>query len=408
MDDRERISETRPRLQAKGNDSVNAGQNTWNGWDDHRSALYQDADRFARDALRADTAERDVSGEFDRAGWKQCAEFGLLKMPVPQKHGGDGKPLSDLLTVMEGLGHGTDDQGLLFALNAHLWTVVLPLSTHGTPAQRARYLPALMQGSSVGANASTEDEAGSDVYAMRARAEKDGDSYVLNGTKSYITNAPIADLFVVYATVDPALGALGVTAFLVDARTPGLHKSAPVEKMGMRTALMGRITLTDCRVPAEAVLGKPGRGVSVFDGAMEYERGCILATTLGAMQRQLEQSINHARTRKQFGRAIGKNQAVSHRIADMKVTLDAARELIHRVGKLKDEGKSIALASASAKLFVSEAYVKFSLDALRIQGGRGYLTGAESERQLRNSAASVLYSGTSDIQRNLIASQLGL
>ncbi|MGY3684829.1 alkylation response protein AidB-like acyl-CoA dehydrogenase [Streptomyces sp. TE33382] len=387
---------------------MNAGVAMWSGWGDHRSALYQGADRFAREVLSTDIAERDASGEFDRAGWKQCADYGLLRMPVPVDHGGTGAPLGDLLAVMEGLGHGTEDQGLLFALNAHLWTVVLPLSVHGTPAQRARYLPMLMQGSSIGANASTEDEAGSDVYAMRTLATKDGDSYVLNGTKSYITNAPVADLFVVYATVDPALGALGVTAFLVDARTPGLHRSAPVEKMGMRTALMGRITLKDCRVPADAVLGRPGRGVSVFDGAMEYERGCILATALGTMQRELEQSIEHARTRKQFGRPIGKNQAVSHRIADMKVTLDAARELTHRVGALKDAGKSIALASASAKLFVSEAYLKLSVDALRIQGGRGYLTGTESERHMRNSVASVLYSGTSDIQRNLIATHLGL
>jgi alkylation response protein AidB-like acyl-CoA dehydrogenase len=379
-----------------------------NKLDERRIALREQAARFARDQLSTDIAASDRLSVFHRDGWRRCAEFGLFSMALPENCGGAGAPLSELLAVMEGLGYGSEDLGLLFSLNAHLWTVALPLAIHGTPTQRSRFLPGLMDGSLIGANASTEDEAGSDVFSMRTQAIRDGDSYVLNGSKTYITNAPIADLCVVYATIDPTLGPLGVTAFLVETTNPGLELSPPLEKMGLRTAQMGRITLKDCRVPADAILGREGRGVKVFESAMEYERGCILATTLGAMRRHLEACITHARTRRQFGQPIGKHQAVSHRLADMKVNLDAACELVYRVGRLKDAGEDATLEAACAKLFVSEAYTKFSIDALRIYGAQGYLAETPTERGLRDAIASLLYSGTSDIQRNIIATELGL
>ncbi|WP_338925326.1 acyl-CoA dehydrogenase family protein [Mycetohabitans endofungorum] len=376
--------------------------------DERRIALREHAACFARDQLSTDIAASDRASTFHRDGWRRCAEFGLFSMAIPENCGGAGAPLSDLLAVMEGLGYGSEDLGLLFSLNAHLWTVALPLAIHGTLAQRSRFLPGLMDGSLIGANASTEDEAGSDVFSMRTQAVRDGDSYILNGSKTYITNAPIADLCVVYATIDPTLGPLGVTAFLVETTNPGLELSPPLEKMGLRTAQMGRITLKDCRVSANAILGREGRGVKVFESAMEYERGCILATTLGAMRRRLEACITHARTRRQFGQPIGKNQAISHRIADMKVNLDAACELVYRVGRLKDAGKDATLEAACAKLFVSETYTQFSIDALRIYGAQGYLAETPTERGLRDAIASLLYSGTSDIQRNIIATELGL
>ncbi|MCG1043403.1 acyl-CoA dehydrogenase family protein [Mycetohabitans sp. B8] len=379
-----------------------------NPLDERRIALREHAACFARDQLSTDIATSDRASTFHRDGWHRCAEFGLFSMAIPENCGGAGAPLSELLAVMEGLGYGSEDLGLLFSLNAHLWTVALPLALHGTPPQRLRFLPGLMDGSLIGANASTEDEAGSDVFSMRTQAVRDGDSYVLNGSKTYITNAPIADLCVVYATIDPTLGPLGVTAFLVETTNPGLDLSPPLEKMGLRTAQMGRITLNDCRVSADAILGREGRGVKVFESAMEYERGCILAITLGAMRRHLEACVTHARTRRQFGQPIGKNQAVSHRLADMKVNLDAACELVYRVGRLKDAGKDATLEAACAKLFVSETYTQFSIDALRIYGAQGYLAQSPTERGLRDAIASIIYSGTSDIQRNIIATELGL
>jgi len=370
--------------------------------------LHDDAARFAHEQLSSGVETTDSVSVFHRNGWQKCAEFGLISMGIPKDCGGMGAPLSDLLAVMEGLGYGGTDQGLLFSLNAHLWTVALPLAIHGTLAQRSRFLPGLMNGSLIGANASTEDEAGSDVFSMRTQAVRDGDSYILNGSKTYITNAPIADLCVVYATIDSTLGPLGVTAFLVEATNPGMYLSLPMKKMGLCSAQMGQITFKDCRIPAEAILGREGRGVKIFASAMEYKRGCILVPALGAMRRHIEACITHARTRYQFGQPIGKNQAISHRIADMKVNLDAACELVYRVGRLKDAGKNVTMEAACAKLFVSEMHMKFSLDTLRIYGAQGYLADSPAERGPRNSIASVIYSGTSDIQRNIIATELGL
>ncbi|MEY1577967.1 acyl-CoA dehydrogenase family protein [Providencia manganoxydans] len=370
--------------------------------------LNHHARQFAHKHLYKDLALTEHLAMFDHEGWIKCAEFGLFRLAIPEKFGGKDATRTELIAVMEGLGYGCEDNGLLFSINAHLWTVVLPLIAHGTPEQQAQFLPSLLDGSMIGANASTEEQAGSDVFSMQTQAVKQDGHYILNGTKCYITNAPIADLFVIYANIDPNLDPLGITAFLVPSSTPGLEISSPLPKMGMRTAQMGKITLKDCRIPVSSVLGKIGRGMAIFENAMENERGCLLASALGTMQRQLENAIQHARTRKQFDHAISKNQAVSHRLVDMKVSLDAAREMIYRVARLKDEGHNAFLEAASAKLFVSETYTKFSLDVFRLYGAQGYLTNSPAERGIRDSIASLIYSGTSDIQRNIIAMELGL
>jgi alkylation response protein AidB-like acyl-CoA dehydrogenase len=224
----------------------------------------------------------------------------------------------------------------------------------------------------------------------------------------FVTNAPVADLFVAYATIDPALGATGVTAFIVDARTPGVTISRELHKMGLRTSPMAEVVFEDCRVPVANRLGREGRGVEVFEASMEWERGCILATSLGVMRRQLEQCIAHARQRKQFGQAIGKFQSVANRLVDMKVRLDACRPLVYRIGWLKDNGRKAALEAAVAKLHVSDCFVKSSLDAVQTFGGYGYMTEQELERDVRDAVGSSLYSGTSEIQRNIIARALGL
>ena len=185
---------------------------------------------------------------------------------------------------------------------------------------------------------------------MRTRATRDAEFYVLNGTKTFVTNAPVADLVVAYATVDPRLGATGVTAFIIERGTPGMTITRPLDKMGLRTSPMAEIVFEDCRVPVANRLGREGRGAQVFDSSMEWERGCILATCLGVMRRQLEACIKHARSRKQFGRAIGKFQSVANRIVDMKVRLDTCRPLVYRIGWLKDQDRSAVQEAAIAKL----------------------------------------------------------
>ncbi|MDX1384803.1 MAG: acyl-CoA dehydrogenase family protein, partial [Thermoanaerobaculia bacterium] len=238
--------------------------------------------------------------------------------------------------------------------------------------------------------------------------EKRGDVYVLNGAKIYVTNAQAADVFVAYATVNPDLGPLGITAFIVERDTPGLSVSKPMEKMGLRTSPMGEVVFEDCEVPESQRLGREGRGVHVFECSMEWERGCILAGCLGAMQRQLERCVAHAQQRRQFGQPIGKFQSVSNRIADMKVRLDTCRPLVYRIGRLKDAGKPARLEAAVAKLHVSESFVVSSTDAMRVFGGYGYMVEQQLERELRDAMGGVFYSGTSDIQRNIIARGLGL
>lgn len=375
---------------------------------EERKKLRDAAVEFARVTLCDEMPRRDREGEFDRTAWRRCAEFGVLGMPIPQQYGGMGLGLTDLLAVMEGLGRGARDQGLLFSLNAHLWTNSIPILRFGTEAQKGKYLRPLCDGSFIGANGASEPDAGSDIFSLRTRAARTGNDYVLNGTKMFVTNAPVADLFVVYATLDAALGATGITAFIIEKGTPGLRTGRELEKMGLRTSPMAELILDGCRIPESQRLGREGRGVPVFECSMEWERGCILASCLGVMERQLEDCLAHARTRRQFGKPIGKFQSVANRLVDMRVRLDTCRPLVYRIGELKDAGRDATTEAAIAKLHVSECYVKSCLDAIQVFGGYGYMTEQQVERDLRDSVGSTLYSGTSEIQRNIIARGLKL
>ncbi|MGV3516384.1 acyl-CoA dehydrogenase family protein [Luteitalea sp.] len=370
--------------------------------------LQRAATEFARSALGKDMIARDHAETFLREDWVKCAEFGVQAMPIPKEHGGLGLGLTTLIAVMEGLGYGCRDSGLLFSINASLWTNNIPILLYGTDDQRARYLPGLCDGSLIGANGASEPGSGSDVFSMRTTAVRDGDHYVLNGTKTFVSNAPVADLFVSYATIDPSLGPMGVTGFIVERDTPGLTIGNHLHKMGLRTSPMADVMFEDCRVPVANRLGREGRGAEVFECSMEWERGCILGSFLGTMRRQLEECIHHARSRKQFGKAIGKYQSVANRIVDMRLRLDTSRPLVYRIGHLKDQQKKAALESSIAKLYVSEAIVQSTLDAVQVFGGYGYMTDQQVERDLRDAIGGTIYSGTSEIQRNLIAKGLGL
>lgn len=374
---------------------------------DHEQLQHAAID-FAKSALGHDMIARDRAERFSRDDWRKCAEFGVHGMPIAQEYGGLGLGILPLIAVMEGLGYGCRDSGLLFSINAHLWTNSIPILIYGTGEQKTRLLPGLCDGTSIGANGASEPDAGSDIFSMRTRATRRGDQYVLTGAKTFVTNAPVADLFVVYATIDPALGPMGVTAFIIERDTPGLSIGTHMEKMGLRTSPMAEVVLEDCAIPVHNRLGREGRGVEVFECSMEWERGCILGSFLGVMRRQLEGCIAHARSRKQFGKAIGKFQSVANRIVDMRVRLDTARPLVYRIGHLKEQNKSAVIEASIAKLYVSEALVQSALDAVQIYGGYGYMTEQEVERDLRDAVASTLYSGTSEIQRNIIARSLGL
>jgi alkylation response protein AidB-like acyl-CoA dehydrogenase len=363
---------------------------------------------FAKASLNDDMIARDHNAEFNREFWNRCAEFGVQGLPVPEKYGGTGGDVATGIAVMEGLGYGCKDAGLLFSINAHLWTNSVPILLYGNEKQKQKYLPGLSNGTLIGANGASEPESGSDVFAMKTRAVKQGDKYILNGTKMFVTNAQIADVIVAYGTLNESKGVLGVCGFIIEKDFPGVSISRKLEKMGLRTSPMAELIFENCEVPAENLLGREGRGAEVFNCSMEWERSCILASCLGTMRRQLEKCVEYARMRKQFGKPIGKFQSVANRIVDMKLRLETARPLVYKIGWLKDQGKSAVAEAAMAKLYLSESFVKSSLDAIQVFGGYGYMTECELERDLRDAVGSQLYSGTSEIQRNIIASMLGL
>jgi alkylation response protein AidB-like acyl-CoA dehydrogenase len=376
---------------------------------EEQQILRENIIRFAKEKLNEAVVERDREQRFSRELWRKCGEIGLQGLPVPEQYGGSGlDPLSSTI-ALEAFGYGCHDGGLVFSLCAHLLSCVVPLWQYGNEEQKQRYLPGLCNGTLIGVHAMTEPGSGSDAFALRTKAEPDGTGFRINGTKTFISNAPIADLVIVFAMTDSNKGYYGgVTAFLVENRTPGFVVSQKFEKMGLRTSPIGEVVFENVYVPAEAVLSGVGAGSTLFTQAMDWERICLFAGHIGTMERLLEQSIAYARTRTQFGQPIGKFQAIAHRIVDMKVQLEAARLLTYRAAWRLGRVKHVSLDASMAKLFVSESLVKAALDTVQIHGGYGYMTEYELERALRDAVGSTIYSGTSEMQRNIIARWLGL
>ncbi len=377
-------------------------------WKPEQLAIKQSVIDFAKSELSKDFIERDKTGTFSKEDWVKCAKYGILGFPMPEVYGGRNSDILETMLLMEGLGFGYKDGALIFGMNAQMWSVQMPLMSHGTDEQKKKYLAPMIRGELIGGHCMSEPFSGSDAYSLKSIAVKQGNKYILNGSKTYITNGPIADVFLVFATVAPEKKMWGVTAFLVEKDTPGLFVSPVFEKMGLKTIPMGAIELTNCEIPIENRLGPEGAGAQLFNGSMEWERSCILASSLGAMEYQLELSIDYAREREQFGKAIGEFQSVSNRIVDMKVRMETARLMLYKVAWMKSIGKPAVMEAAIAKLYLSECFVQSSLDAVRLHGANGYLTDFGIEHNLRDSVGGLLYSGTSDIQRNIIARMLGL
>jgi alkylation response protein AidB-like acyl-CoA dehydrogenase len=363
---------------------------------------------FARRDLNADVGERDKEATFSREAWTRCAEMGLQGLPVPKEYGGAGADAATTIVALEALGYACTDNGLIFSINAQMWACETPIARFGTEEQKRRYLPRLCDGSLLAAHGMTEPGSGSDAFSLSTSAQPNGNTYVLDGTKTFVTNAPESDLFLIFATTDRSRGFAGLCAFLVDRDTPGLTVGNPLSKMGLRTSPMSELFFERCQVSADQVLGKPGGGMAIFNASMLWERSCILASTIGTMERQLERCLDYARERKQYGEAIGTFQAVAHKLVDMKIRIETARGLLYRLGWLLDNGDTPTLESALTKLYLSECYLQSTLDALQVFGGYGYMTEYELEREVRDAIASRIYSGTSEIQYNLAARSMGL
>ncbi|GAA3869810.1 acyl-CoA dehydrogenase family protein [Streptomyces sedi] len=345
---------------------------------------------------------------YSRSDWRALGELGLLGACVPTEYGGAGLGALDTARLYEALGEGCSDTGLVFAASAHLFACAVPLSDFGSEELRKRYLPGLVDGSTIAGNAMTEADAGSDISRLSVTATRVRGGYVLNGQKTFVSNGPVADLLVTYATTDPESGHLGQTAFVVEGTADGVSRSEPFEKMGLRSCPGGGVRFTDCFVSDDQVIGRPGMGAAIFQHSMGWERACLFAGYLGLSARLVDRAVAHARERRQSGRRIGAFQAVSHRIVDMKLRLESGRLLLYRACWEMDRGGPARLPVALSKLAVSEGTVASAMDAVRVFGGRGYLADEGIEAALRDAMPSVLFSGTNEIQKELVARELGL
>lgn len=333
---------------------------------------------------------------------RYCAQQQLLKHAIPIKHGGHGNTFHDMVEAHQTLGKHTQDSGLILSLNAHLWGSVFPLLLYGTPAQRHEWLPQLLSGDLIAGHAITEAQAGSDVNALETTATRTQEGFILNGGKRFITNTPIADLLVVYALLDDKL-----SAFLVKKDDSGANFKDSPQVSGCVTATMGDVSLQDCLIPTNRQLGKTGAGKMMLQSALELERAFIFAGLSGIMGSHLTTVINYSRERQASGVHLGCHQGISHKIAEMKVSLDTIRLWVNECARLKDHNKRITLASAQTKLFASEAFLQFCLDAVQILGANGMVKDNPTLALVNDALASRLFSGSSEIQKNIIAALLG-
>ncbi|CAM5296918.1 L-prolyl-[peptidyl-carrier protein] dehydrogenase [Streptomyces aurantiogriseus] len=360
--------------------------------------------RFAGGEL---TAPPEFDPDDFRRRWRLAGKQGLVGSTVPVAYGGSGLDAVCAAAMTEALGQGCTDTGFVFSVAAHLFAAVMPVVEFGTEEQKRRWLPALASGEWIAAHGVTEPEAGSDALRLRTRAVRDGGRYVLNGSKCFITNAPVADVFVVQAATAPGGGFFGLTTFLVRAGTPGLSVGRRYGKTGLHGSPMADVHFEDCAVPADQVLGAEGSGAAVFASSMRWERTCLFAAYLGAMKRVLDTTVEHVRQRRQFEAAIGSFQAVSHRVVDMMLRYESARLMLYKAARALADGSDDEVGPALAKLAVSEAAVQLGLDAVQLRGALGILDG-ESHALLCDAVPARIFSGTNEIQKNNVARALGL
>ena len=359
--------------------------------------------RFAEERIRPLAAELDESERFPAEIYKECAELGLFGITVPQAMGGLGADVTTYAVVMEELSRGyssiADQVGLVELIGTLL-------STHGTPEQIENYLPPTLRAERRCAYALTEAEAGSDLAGLKTTAVPASSGWELTGQKLWIHNAPVADFALVLARTDPAAGHRGMSIFIVDLGLPGCSRGKKERKMGQRASQVGALFFEKVKLPQNALLGPAGRGFHMMMSVLEKGRIGIAALAVGILQQALEESIAYAKSRRQFGKAIGEFQAVQWMIADMAKDIAAAQLLVHNAAARLDRGESASLESSMAKCFAGDAAVLHTQNAVQIHGGSGYIRGVAVERLYRDAKITQIYEGTNQIQRMIIARQL--
>ena len=382
--------------------------NAWAGFDFGLGAdvemLRKSVNGFAQDRIapRADAIDRDNT--FPRDLWPEMGALGLHGITVEEEYGGAGLGYLEHCVAMEEISRASAAVGLSYGAHSNL--CVNQIRRNGNAAQKKKYLPKLISGEHVGALAMSEPNAGSDVVSMRTRADKQGDRFILNGSKMWITNGPVADTLVVYAKTDRTAGARGITAFIIEKEMKGFAPAQKLDKLGMRGSDTSKLVFTDCEVPEDNVLGAVGNGVNVLMSGLDYERVVLAAGPLGIMQACLDVVIPYVHARQQFGQPIGRFQLVQAKLADMYVTMNAAKAYVYAVARACDEGRTTREDAAGAILYAAERATWMALEAIQCLGGNGYINDFATGRLLRDAKLYEIGAGTSEIRRMLIGREI--
>jgi alkylation response protein AidB-like acyl-CoA dehydrogenase len=376
-------------------------------WTDEQKGLRKSLEPYF-EGLSAGHIEDDAGSVFSREKWDLIRETGAIRLPFDEEWGGLGQDALTMVYVLEHLGYGCKDSGLLFTLATQIVSMAIPLQRFGSDELKERYLRKLIDGELITAHAISEPEAGSDATAMATKAVADGDAYVINGKKAFCTSGPVADLITVYTATDAEAGATGISAFVVETDNPGIRVGDPIPKMGLNTSPIGELEFTDCRVPKESMIGKEGGAFFMLEHVMTWEILCIFVMMVGEMQRRLEQCIDFAKKRSQFGAPIASNQYIQGKIVDQAIGVETSRKHVYDAARRVAAKRSVITEIAMAKLVTSEANLQSALSAVQIFGGRGYMREAGLEKELRAAVGAPIYSGTNEMQRIRIASMLGL
>ncbi|MDG1814705.1 MAG: isovaleryl-CoA dehydrogenase [Glaciecola sp.] len=365
-----------------------------------RESVYQ----FAQCEIAPLAAQADADNQFPNQLWRKMGDLGLLGITVSEEFGGVDMGYLAHTVAMEEISRASGGIGLSYGAHSNL--CVNQIYKNGTPAQRSAYLPKLVSGEHIGALAMSEPNAGSDVVSMKLRAEKQGEQYVLNGNKMWITNGPDAHVFVIYAKTDITAGSKGITAFIVEKGTPGFSQAQKLDKLGMRSSNTCELVFENCVIPAANILGEVGGGVKVLMSGLDYERLVLSGGPLGLMQASMDMVVPYIHDRQQFGQSIGQFQLVQGKVADMYTQMNAARAYVYTVAKSCDRGETTRKDAAGAILYSAELATKLALDAIQLLGGNGYINEYPTGRILRDAKLYEIGAGTSEIRRMLIGREL--